>query len=90
MSMSAGTMKMRELSEGLTIKPGETVVLKPNGLHLMFMDVKQPPKQGMPIKGTLAFEKAGTINVEFDVAPMGAASLTAKKNASSEGKHQHH
>jgi len=90
MSMSDGIMKMRALSEGVTIKPGETVVLKPNSLHLMLMDLKQLPKQGTPIKGMLAFRKAGKIDVEFDVAPMGAQSLTAKKNAAVDAKHEHH
>src|ERR1700733_13645011 len=46
MSMSDGVMKMRPLPNGLEIKPGETVELKSGGYHLMFMDLKQPLKQG--------------------------------------------
>src|SRR5687767_10248181 len=32
-----GVMRMRPLTQGLEIKPGETVELKPGGHHLMFM-----------------------------------------------------
>ncbi len=47
MTMDGGVMKMRELSKGLEIKPGETVELKPGGYHVMFMDLKSRP-QGRP------------------------------------------
>src|SRR6187549_3275268 len=46
MSMSGGIMKMRQLGNGLEIKPGETVELRPNGYHLMFTPLKQPLEQG--------------------------------------------
>ena len=32
---------MRQVT-GLEIKPGETVELKPGGMHVMFMGLKQP------------------------------------------------
>lgn len=72
MSMVDGVMKMRPLASGLTIKPGETVELKPGGFHLMFMDIKQPLKQGDVVKATLTFEKAGTLEVPFNVNAVGA------------------
>ena len=72
MSMVDGVMKMRPLVNGLTIKPGETVELKPGGFHLMFMDIKQPLKQGDVVKATLTFEKAGTLDVTFNVNAVGA------------------
>ena len=72
MSMSDGVMKMRPLPNGLEIKPGETVELKSGGYHLMFMDLKQPLKQGDTLKATLQFEKAGTLDVDFDVRGLGA------------------
>lgn len=73
MSMSGGVMKMRELPAGLEIKPGETVILKPGSFHLMFLSINQRPKAGALIKGTLVFEKAGKIDVEFKIEPPGAA-----------------
>jgi hypothetical protein len=73
MSMTGGVMKMRPLADGLTIKPGETVELKPGGFHMMFMDIKQPFKQGDTLKATLMFEKAGKLDVSFNVNAIGAS-----------------
>jgi hypothetical protein len=71
MSMDGGVMKMRPLANGLEIKPGETVELKPSSYHLMFVGVKQPFEQGKPVRGTLQFEKAGTVDVEYAVEAIG-------------------
>ena len=71
MSMENGVMKMRPLKDGLEIKPGETVELKPQGLHVMFVGLKNPLKQGDHVKATLVFEKAGKVDVDFDVTGMG-------------------
>jgi copper(I)-binding protein len=38
----------------------------------MLVDLKQPLKQGERFKGTLVFEKAGRIPVEFEVRALGA------------------
>ncbi len=72
MRMEQGVMRMRHLSRGLELKPGDTVELKPGGLHVMLMDLKQPLVQGETVKGTLVFEKAGTVAVEFSVEAIGA------------------
>jgi copper(I)-binding protein len=74
MSMTDGVMKMRKLDKGLEIKPGETVELKPGGFHIMFTGLKSGLKQGETLKGTLQFEKAGSVEVEYRVAPIGAQS----------------
>jgi periplasmic copper chaperone A len=74
MSMTDGVMKMRKLEMGLEIKPGQTVELKPGGYHLMFTGLRQALQQGQPVKGTLQFEKAGSVEVEYRVAPTGARS----------------
>jgi periplasmic copper chaperone A len=81
MSMEGGVMKMAPVSGGLTIKPGETVELKPGGYHLMFEGLTGAPKAGETISGTLTFERAGTVPVTFTVAPIGASALG--------GQHQH-
>jgi copper(I)-binding protein len=72
MKMVDNVMKMRELPNGLEVKPGKTVELKPGSYHVMLMDLKQPLKQGDKVKGTLVFEKAGTVNVEYTVRGMGS------------------
>ena len=64
-------MRMRELKPGLVIKPGETVILKPGSFHLMLFDLKERPVVGKPFKGTLVFEKAGKVDIEFKVEPFG-------------------
>jgi periplasmic copper chaperone A len=71
MSMDGGVMKMRPLANGLEIKPGATVELKPGSYHLMFVGVTQPFEQGKRVKGTLQFEKAGTVEVEYAVEAIG-------------------
>jgi hypothetical protein len=72
MSMDKGVMKMRPVPEGVEVKPGETVELKPNSFHFMIMDLKQPIVRGKPFKASLTFEKAGPVEVEFEVVAPGA------------------
>jgi len=71
MSMVDNVMRMKPVDGGLEIKPGETVELKPGGYHLMFMDLKEPLKDGETVNGTLVFEKAGSVAVDFAVRGMG-------------------
>jgi copper(I)-binding protein len=73
MSMQGGVMKMRPLQSGIEIKPGQTVELKPGGYHLMFVGIGAPFEQGKRVKGTLQFEKAGKIEVEYVVEAIGAS-----------------
>jgi periplasmic copper chaperone A len=72
MSMDNGVMKMRPVTKGLEIKPGQTVELKPGGYHVMFVGLKQQLEQGHPFKATLMFEKAGKVDVDFAVEGIGA------------------
>lgn len=71
MVMDSGVMKMRELKPGLVIKPGETVELRPGSFHVMFIDLKQQIKLGQPFTGTLVFDKAGTIVIQYAIEPFG-------------------
>jgi copper(I)-binding protein len=72
MKMENGVAKMRPIKDGLEIKPGDTVELKPGSFHIMLVDLKKPLTAGDQIKATLVFEKAGKVNVEYDVLAMGA------------------
>jgi hypothetical protein len=74
MSMANGVMKMRELPNGLEIKPGQTVVLKPAGYHIMLTGLTAPLKRGEHVDATLKFQKAGEVKVYFTVAGIGAMS----------------
>lgn len=72
MSMEGGVMKMAPVENGLVVKPGETVTLKPGGLHLMFLGLKEPLKKGDTVKGSLTFAKAGSVPVTFTVEGLAA------------------
>jgi copper(I)-binding protein len=74
MTMADNLMKMRRLDAPLKIEPGQTLELKPGGFHLMLIGLNAPFREGEKIKGTLIFEKAGTVEVEFKVEPMGGRS----------------
>ena len=76
MSMEGEVMKMRQLTDGLVIPAGESVVLEPGGYHLMFMGLNGPVAEGDAVPVTLTFEKAGTTTVEL-LAGGSAASAPA-------------
>lgn len=80
-SMKEGdVVKMRTLDKGIEIKPGETVELKPEGAHVMFEGLRAPLLEAGRVQGTLVFEKAGSIDVDYAIEPMGtkaAAPATA-------------
>lgn len=71
MTMEGDVMKMRRL-DGIDLKAGETLVLKPMAVHVMLFDLKQPLKEHDLLKLTLTFANAGPIEVEGTVESMGA------------------
>ena len=72
-------MRMREV-KAYDIPPKGTFELKPNGSHLMLVDIKRPLKEGEKVPVLLKFEKSGEVKVDFEVRPL---------SASASG-HQHH
>jgi periplasmic copper chaperone A len=42
----------------------------------MFTDLKAPLVKGQTVKGTLTFENAGTVDVEFAIEAMGASAAS--------------
>ncbi len=70
MKMSGSIMRMRELDKGLELPPGQSVELKPGSLHVMLTDLKGQAKTGDKVKGTLVFEKAGKVEMEYTVRGM--------------------
>jgi hypothetical protein len=83
MKVEDGVMKMNEVPDGIEIAPGQTVELKPGSMHVMFMGIKAPFKDGETVKAVLTFEKAGTIDVEFKIQAAGKATMDQMQ-------HQHH
>jgi copper(I)-binding protein len=70
-------MRMRPIPAGLEIKPGETVELKPGGYHIMAMNLQGGYAPGKAVKGTLQFEKAGTVEIEYLVGAIGGGAPAA-------------
>lgn len=67
-----GIASMTALS-GVTIAPGDSVTFAPGGKHVMFMGLNGDPLEvGEKIAATLIFEKAGRLEVAFDVEDMTA------------------
>jgi copper(I)-binding protein len=67
MSMKGDVMEMRQV-DGIELPAGKKVELKPGGLHVMFMGLKEPLKAGSKVPVTLKLEKGGEVKVEFEVA----------------------
>ncbi|MEM6589346.1 MAG: copper chaperone PCu(A)C [Pseudomonadota bacterium] len=61
-----GVAKMNHVGR-IDIPAGETVKLKPGGLHVMFMGLEDPLAEGDKIPATLIFENAGEVEVTFNV-----------------------
>ena len=66
MKMEGDVMRMRQV-DAVDVPAGETVELKPGGLHIMFVDLKAPLKAGDRFPMTLKFEKAGEVTVGVKV-----------------------
>ena len=59
-------VRMREV-KGYDVPANGKLELKPGGAHLMFVDIRQPFRDGEKIPATLWFEKAGEVKLEFQV-----------------------
>jgi copper(I)-binding protein len=90
--MEGGIAKMRRV-DAIAVPGGKSVVLKPSGYHLMLTDLKAPLKEGDLLKLTVVFEKAGAIDLEATVEPIGATGPhgfdTQPKTGSPAGTHKH-
>ena len=79
MAMDGNVMRMRALRE-IEIPAGARVALKPGGLHVMLLDLKQPLVSGDTVPLTLTFARAGTVEVTVNVEPMVPVSDTAHQH----------
>jgi copper(I)-binding protein len=61
-----GTMNHIDFIE---IPPGETVSLEHGGYHIMFMGLSGKLTEGEMHKATLIFERAGPVEIEFQIDP---------------------
>jgi copper(I)-binding protein len=72
MVMKDGVMTMRPAEGGIEIPPHGRIEFRPGGLHMMFTGLKSQLKESDEIAGTLIFEKAGSVAVDFEVQGMGS------------------
>jgi copper(I)-binding protein len=77
MSSANGVSQMRELKDGLSIPAHGSVAFSPGGYHLMFTHLTHPLTKGESVKATLNFERAGAVEVEFNVMGIGASGTGA-------------
>jgi copper(I)-binding protein len=84
MSMAGNVMKMRVLPAGLALPAGKAVELKPGGLHIMLMDLKQQLKEGDTVPVTLIIESADkkreTVEIKAPVRALNAAAAQPHKH----------
>lgn len=64
-------MRMRPVAD-IPIPPGQTVHLRPGGLHIMLIGLTEPLRQGTTVPLTLRFERAGEVQVTLGVESAGA------------------
>lgn len=88
MSMEGEVMRMRQVPS-IELKAGQSLELKPGGMHVMFMDLKQPLVTGTKAPVTLQFEKAGKVTVEFMIQPRPAGEVGKTGDASKTMEHDH-
>jgi len=58
--------------KAIVVSPGEPSVLRPGGLHIMLMGLKQKLIRGQTIPLTFTFRNAGTVTVNARIAKRGA------------------
>ena len=79
MKMEGDVMRMREV-DAIDLPADKLVELKPGGLHLMLMGLKEPLKAGQHFPLKLRFEKAGEVSVEVSVDAPGAPNAPHTKH----------
>ncbi len=73
-TMVDGAMIMSPV-DSLEILPGQTITLKPGGLHVMLMKLTAPLIEGETTELELTFEKAGSVTVKTPILTPGAKEM---------------
>lgn len=66
-SMADGVMKMQKLETGIAVPAGETVLLKPGGLHVMLMQIKRSLEPGDVVSLGLRFQSGTEEKITAEV-----------------------
>jgi periplasmic copper chaperone A len=92
MEMRDGVARMAPVTGGLLIPPGESVELAPGGYHVMFTGLTHPPREGETVAGTLIFERAATLEIQYAVGGIGARTppgAAGHDHGSDDEEHEH-
>lgn len=76
MTRDGDVIRMRPVQD-IVVAPGQTVELRPGGLHIMMIGLSGPMNQGSRVPLTLRFERAGEVRVELAVEAAGARGAAA-------------
>ncbi len=68
MVMQGGEMVMDEPRDGFPVAPGQTLVFKPGGNHIMLSGLTDPPRDSSMETLTLHFERAGDVKLVMPVS----------------------
>ena len=79
-----GMAKTRPVANGIEIKPGKTVELKPGSYRILLLGLKEPFQLGQKVKGRLVFEKAGPVEIVYNVEENPGAAVSGVM------QHKHH
>lgn len=71
----------QDAPQGLIVPAGGVLTLQPGGAHLLFQHVPTPFTLGDRIPGTLHFEHAGDIKVEFKISLPGLGGTAQQDRA---------
>jgi len=77
--MDGDVMKMRELTDGVTVKAGEMVSFESGGYHVMLLGLAKGLEEGSEFSLTLSFDDSSQLEVLLPV-----------KKDGTKGHHQHH
>ena len=69
-TLQDGVMRMRP-QDDVPVPAGSEVALRPGGLHLMLLELRQPLRAGDRVPVTLRFERAGEVRTELTVRAPG-------------------
>ncbi len=64
-------MKMSPIEGGIEVPGGGSAELKPGGMHIMLINLKEELVPGEMVKLTLNFEKSGPMQVEAEIRESG-------------------
>ncbi|NRG19701.1 copper chaperone PCu(A)C [Rhizobiales bacterium] len=67
--------------EGIPLPAGKTLDMRAESYHLMLLNLKSTLEAGSTVPVTLTFQKAGAVEVAFDIKSLLPPGLTGGKNA---------